>query len=863
MEFLPERRRPYALAAFPDLEAVIMPDNAIGGTWYEIDYDFNLILDALVALIPEKAAQIHQMVFEKMNSALSRRNLRAIIGLDMKKHLLNVAPREALEWFEAAETIGRTNLMQLTKHEIDFLLSGLAPTKEKIMIESTGRHDHDVALSDVMRRVMLTPDNRDDQWSTSWSDELRRAWTDGLIVPQRLLREDNILWIGVGGRLAEHGSIGVHGCGLIQLDLTTGRVLSLRGGTMTGTSGNSQPLVGHNSTFGVHNLRLSPLPFVFDVPMLPIFRWHDKIVVPQGGVGILLYPDTPEKALGDLHSVEVVDERSGLVHTRFGQVVAFKDLLFILIVAINRNDEALLMQWDRHSKDAALLFNPHQENHPIRLSEQVPVGLQGIEIDNENRKLLLVAAGHYPRANQTGSDYRRSSWRYDWETGDWSKPPSPKESGSPEVKPKPESPVAWPDDEPMPFGFVNWKDGTLGITGYERDWKIEYFTRLAATATTVANDQTDHKHPEMADPAASVPDTQPSPSETLAAFLNSIIQKQRDAQPVTEAELQQTVEKFDYYCQDMIRKHKAGKNGNSLNSALQFIPPPDDTDIYLNWVRMALIHYPQYSMCLNPETSHLSTSLRPHIRSRLQSKFDPLYLLATIFSSISDDPGYAVRALETLREVDPYMARTAVKCSLDSRPCDAWMSEYYLKQGRDKDALRAAAMFGDIQTQFGIEIQAYVLEKCGDLAEAERLYHRIQQEFGYHGGLVGFYSRQRNNTDVTGVPYAQKLDALRDQYFPEGMRHVQLRDFREPPRAGVQFAVINERALRLGIKPADVIVAFDGIQVDTLPEYYFVRDLDVFNPQMTLILWNGNKYVEIDIELKNRQFQLPMEDYNP
>ncbi len=49
--------------------------------------------------------------------------------------------------------------------------------------------------------------------------------------------------------------------------------------------------------------------------------------------------------------------------------------------------------------------------------------------------------------------------------------------------------------------------------------------------------------------------------------------------------------------------------------------------------------------------------------------------------------------------------------------------------------------------------------------------------------------------------------------------------------------------------------------MDTVAQYIFVRDLDASNPRMDLILWNGNEYVEIVTDLKNRRFRLSLADY--
>jgi len=92
------------------------------------------------------------------------------------------------------------------------------------------------------------------------------------------------------------------------------------------------------------------------------------------------------------------------------------------------------------------------------------------------------------------------------------------------------------------------------------------------------------------------------------------------------------------------------------------------------------------------------------------------------------------------------------------------------------------------------------------------------------------------------------------------MKKVQLSDFTAAPDDGVVVKSVNPNTARVGLKLGDVFVALDGYRVQTLEQYMLIRAL-TDDPHLTLIVWNRNKYVEIETSLPDRRFDCKIETY--
>ncbi len=57
-----------------------------------------------------------------------------------------------------------------------------------------------------------------------------------------------------------------------------------------------------------------------------------------------------------------------------------------------------------------------------------------------------------------------------------------------------------------------------------------------------------------------------------------------------------------------------------------------------------------------------------------------------------------------------------------------------------------------------------------------------------------------------------------------------------------------------------IIVALDGYRTDTFEQYTMVRSMKT-EPLMRLVVWDGQKYSELNPEVDGRRFGVDMGDY--
>jgi hypothetical protein len=105
------------------------------------------------------------------------------------------------------------------------------------------------------------------------------------------------------------------------------------------------------------------------------------------------------------------------------------------------------------------------------------------------------------------------------------------------------------------------------------------------------------------------------------------------------------------------------------------------------------------------------------------------------------------------------------------------------------------------------------------------------------------------------------LEEITESAFPAGMKKVTLTDFKEPPKNGAQITSDSEVTRTWGLKNGDVIVALDGVQVESFPQYDFVRALQPSSTPLDLIIWDGTQYRQATASAPGRRFGCDMGTY--
>ena len=123
---------------------------------------------------------------------------------------------------------------------------------------------------------------------------------------------------------------------------------------------------------------------------------------------------------------------------------------------------------------------------------------------------------------------------------------------------------------------------------------------------------------------------------------------------------------------------------------------------------------------------------------------------------------------------------------------------------------------------------------------------------------MGFYHRMaRVKKDRS---YQSRLDTVTKRVFPDGLSPAELRELSGPPADGV-LVKSNSPALHAAVLMAGaVVVALDGWRVHNLEQFEAVRAFSR-SPRMTLVVWQGGRYRDVETEVKARRFGVVITTY--
>ena len=182
-----------------------------------------------------------------------------------------------------------------------------------------------------------------------------------------------------------------------------------------------------------------------------------------------------------------------------------------------------------------------------------------------------------------------------------------------------------------------------------------------------------------------------------------------------------------------------------------------------------------------------------------------------------------------------------------------WLVNYYYDHGQKDRAMTVARFAAEVYSFRGLEAMAGLMEKTGDLKEAENYFDKIRERYDSAGPLAGFYLRQSRQNP--GGPYGDKLKSTLAAVFPNGLQDVALSDFSGKPAHGVLIKNENEMLLKSGLKKDTIIVALDGKRTESFKQYVFVRQM-TDSPHMEFIVYQNGKYQCVKAEVPDRKFEL-------
>jgi hypothetical protein len=188
-----------------------------------------------------------------------------------------------------------------------------------------------------------------------------------------------------------------------------------------------------------------------------------------------------------------------------------------------------------------------------------------------------------------------------------------------------------------------------------------------------------------------------------------------------------------------------------------------------------------------------------------------------------------------------------------------WLVKYDLKKGEVEKARTIAEEAGAVYSSAGLTAQAQFYEGTHDYAKAFECYQNIFDRYDEPAPLLDFGMRYRDEFKDDRFLRDARNAMLR--LFPEGIREVSMDDFHASPTNGVLVAGENTLMKQAGLHYGDVIVAVNGVPVQTFKQYSAARQFKS-DPDLHLIVWQRDQqYHQIVAAPPKHVFGVTFVDY--
>lgn len=294
------------------------------------------------------------------------------------------------------------------------------------------------------------------------------------IIPQRLLIDGNILWIGLGGKVPNE-SPSINSTGLMKVDLNTGKVLSCRYGKVKG----DEVILG-SMIQGVGT-------YCYAKSVLPIVKLHDYILVGQSGIGVLLYPQQADPLISDLSDVTIINNETGLLSNQLLSIAALNDRLFIMTrpgtvrfkqdgkwITRTGGDKWIISEWHQKTRMIKIIADSEKQIGGRELQDNILNEPQMMtDPTNDCLQLIFTLARKYP--DGSAKHVGEAHYTYAPSAETWRLVAT---NALTESKPVQESTrCLLPKGYKETYDVQNYKEGALAITGYGEHWKLVFFHR--------------------------------------------------------------------------------------------------------------------------------------------------------------------------------------------------------------------------------------------------------------------------------------------------------------------------------------------------------------------------------------------------
>jgi hypothetical protein len=165
-----------------------------------------------------------------------------------------------------------------------------------------------------------------------------------------------------------------------------------------------------------------------------------------------------------------------------------------------------------------------------------------------------------------------------------------------------------------------------------------------------------------------------------------------------------------------------------------------------------------------------------------------------------------------------------------------WMVRDYYVRGLSAKANALADRAASTGSYWGLLTRARLFDWTGNARSAERYFRHASEGYQDPSDLLGFMLRHHRQ--------GMEIDALKWKVFPGGVTSVSLPTLRDAPVSGLEVIGVKTIGERYGMRQDDIIVAVDGVRVNSLDQYHAAKTMSL-DPTMRLIVWRDLKYREV------------------
>ncbi len=191
-----------------------------------------------------------------------------------------------------------------------------------------------------------------------------------------------------------------------------------------------------------------------------------------------------------------------------------------------------------------------------------------------------------------------------------------------------------------------------------------------------------------------------------------------------------------------------------------------------------------------------------------------------------------------------------------------WLVKHLYAKGELETASAVAEEAAEVYSYSGLLSKMWLLEAQGQWDDALEIAKKIDARYNDDSTISEVACLIRAQSKAAGMMMRPGVAEKIKNIFPTNPQKVSISDFTEPPTSGVLIRESGPKLVQFGLDKGMVIVALDGHRTDNFEQYRCLRELST-DPEMSLVVWDGNTYRVSEGKLASKRFSVDMGDYAP